>query len=129
MLKFKLSEVKPLVDHALAAQSHKPLSGGTPKPMLWIVKDAGVYLMSNGHPHLHDPAKPDEPDSSLVAYADGHDPRKGNTWDADCEECGGDDFGEELCDAAEVKRAIDEGRRFLKVAITPRQFKVTYSMR
>ena len=54
VLTFTTAEVKPLVDQALAATEHRPSytqQGIAPADIpaaLWLVKDQGVYLMSNG---------------------------------------------------------------------------------
>ncbi len=127
MLRFNMSEVKPLLEHTEQSTSHIALIEGVqPKPMLWLIKDEGVYLMSNGEPNLPDPSQSENPDRSLVAYAIGHDPRKENTWQVDRRECGGTDFGIELCDATDVRKALDSGHKFLNVDVS--KLTVSYSM-
>lgn len=100
---FQPEAVLRLVEHALGTPQHFPadhdledgsiyhggsvirLASGKPDyraidlgivaPALMLIKDQGVYLMSNGLPILRDPDFPDDPDASLVVYADGCDPR------------------------------------------------------
>lgn len=61
-------------------------------PGLWLVHDQGVYLMSNGIPHLEDPEKPE---GSKVVQAEGCDPKKDEDWwETSRELVGGDDFVE-----------------------------------
>ena len=73
-LLFPLADIQPLAEHAFAATEHRPsfrdtLEGTSPTAALWFVGDEGFYLMSNGIPHLPNPANPDWP---LVAYAEGY---------------------------------------------------------
>src|SRR6266542_2229754 len=51
-LVFDLVALRPIVEHALSASEHAPAFGQTPPiaPALWLVKDDGIYLMSNGRP-------------------------------------------------------------------------------
>ncbi len=95
-LLFALAEIARLAEHAIAATGHKPsfrdtLDGTTPKPALWFVGDEGLYLMSNGLPHLPNPANSDWP---LVSYADGY--RTSVDKHAVDHIIGGDDFCEVL---------------------------------
>lgn len=88
MFTFQIKDVLPLLDHTEAAKKHRPLYGGddTAVPGLWLVHDAGVYLMSNGDPGLmKDPSDPKS--MHQVVYAMGFGPE---TY------LGGDDFGELL---------------------------------
>lgn len=71
---FCLAEVQQLAQHAVAATEHKQsfseaLDETAPIPALWLVCDDGLYLASNGWPHLPNPANPQ---ASLVAYAHGY---------------------------------------------------------
>jgi len=80
--KFKTSQVKGIVQHALAGA----------EPALLFVHDNGVYLMSNG-----ERTKSETDSGQFVAYAKGCDPKT----DADFYEesrflVGGDDFGETI---------------------------------
>ena len=53
-IEFPATEVKALINHALAADNYRSMN--TTKqaagPRLWLVGDHGVYLMSNGSPVL-----------------------------------------------------------------------------
>lgn len=132
MLKFNMAEVKPLLEHTELAAKHKPCYGNpdTNKPGLLLVKDEGVYLISNGKPAQPNPAYTADPDNTatqlLVCYAEGHDPHKGDTWDADRQECGGDDFVE-FIDAATVRKAMDEGNATMFVRFSAKRFIVFFS--
>ena len=104
-LKFSQSDVQRIVSHAAAAPSHdmgwnastNDNDAGTPAMIL--VKDEGIYLMSNGTPNAMSGEN-----SRFVAYAKGYDPHKGDVWDKARAAVGGDDFGEWL---VLDKRTID----------------------
>jgi hypothetical protein len=51
---FNIAQVRPLLDHSLRARRHRSLYGykHTARPGLFLVRDLGVYLMSNGNPGL-----------------------------------------------------------------------------
>lgn len=99
---FPGSNVLELLAHAKAAPSH---SAGysqlpDPGPGLLLVKDAGIYLMSNGRPGL--PVEEGKPGEKVV-YAQGFEPAKtiedrGGDWDKQYRKiqaaAGGDDFVE-----------------------------------
>ena len=96
---FKIKECLPLLVHSEKATAHRSLYGdqSTSVPGLWLVKDEGVYLMSNGQPGLHvDPE--DDKSKHMVIYAEGHGP---DTW------LGGDDFVD-LIDAAALRKLFRE---------------------
>jgi hypothetical protein len=55
VLKFDISTVWRLVDHARNAPTSLPWYGKSrPKRALWLVGDSGIYLMSNGSPAMDD---------------------------------------------------------------------------
>ena len=67
-LHFNAKEVQKILDHAKNAPETATLYGEETGVGLWLVGDQGVYLMSNGKPHL--PKDENNPDrSSFVAYA------------------------------------------------------------
>ena len=86
-LVFKLKDLQPLITHTLKAPKHSMgyMSQLKPGPALFLVKDEGIYLMSNGQPGLM--AKGGK-NHQQVVYAAGHTPADG--W------LGGDDFAETL---------------------------------
>ncbi|MEU4418667.1 DUF3085 domain-containing protein [Nocardia salmonicida] len=93
-LRFPLSQVSTITEHAMAATEHSWPTWDDDKPnpvppaLVWA-KDQGTYLLSNGVPRLlADPAKPDG--SSQVVYALGYDSYFNFTDTA----VGGDDFAE-----------------------------------
>ena len=65
-------------------------------PALWIVKDDGIYIVSNGMPKMpgEDPAHPSR---MFVVYARGFDPDTDpDVHGAACAAAGGDDFAEPI---------------------------------
>ncbi|WP_378741424.1 hypothetical protein [Nocardia brasiliensis] len=69
---FRLSEVAPIVEHAMSASEHTkypdPNDDSPAVPSLIWVKDDGTYLLSNGRPRLlADPTQPEG--MAQVAYA------------------------------------------------------------
>ncbi len=88
-LRFNVADLKPLVEHALAAKEWSKQwtedDSAKAEPALILVKDEGAYLMSNGLPIL--PRTPgDLSKGSLVIYALGYSPEDGHI--------GGDDWAE-----------------------------------
>jgi hypothetical protein len=82
---------------------------------LHLVKDSGVYLMSNGTPRLLAPGKKD---SSQVVYAQGHSPA--DEW------IGGDDF----CDFLSLdtfEDIIAKGGKMIVITVTERTVTIRYS--
>ena len=119
-LTFCADDVRKMLEHARACNSHKPTMGqqfdalgdkafdmkyddiveAMPDvgPGLWLVKDSGIYLMSNGNPgQPEDPAKPEG--KLLVAYAEGYEAGSPDEWERSRAAVGGDDFSEALMDA------------------------------
>jgi len=111
--RFKTSELKPLIEHAMAAAEFDmgyenmtdeecaaaglpPITNRTPRgPALLFVHDQGVYLMSNGEPRL----LTEDGNTNRVIYAEGCDPNVGefDDWYGMSRELvGGDDFVEIL---------------------------------
>lgn len=117
VIQFNLDEVRKQFDHAKQCTTFRPTFGeqhkafgddcmsmdydkleaemnekGMLKPALWLVKDNGVYIMSNGHPD--DPNYKERPD---VAYARGINPNTdGDVYDEARDAMGGDDCCELL---------------------------------
>ncbi len=78
-LRFTLTEVLELADHAMAAPAHTdPVDDEPAGPALLLVADDGVYLLSNGHPQV--PPASGQPATSGVraVFADGL--RAGTDW-------------------------------------------------
>jgi hypothetical protein len=95
-LLFDGDEVRELFEHARGCNNYRKPYGEEFGPALWLVHDQGVYLMSAGIPHLE---RPDNPEASKVAYADGCDPTKqefDDWWHHSRELVGGDDFVEPI---------------------------------
>jgi len=79
VLRFEKSMIWRLVDHARNSPEHLQYYGEDTGPALWLVGDAGIYLMSNGSPRLGDDGLLIEPGKensrkSLRVCADGCDP-------------------------------------------------------
>jgi hypothetical protein len=107
-LRFPIEGVRKLMDHALAAPSHFHVFGYPKKtrPGLVVVKDDGIYLMSNGKPRLMQ-----SKGHNVVVYADGFDPTTcdpGSVWDAACSAAGGDDFAEQIALDEKLIKALHE---------------------
>lgn len=89
-LTFKNSRVRRCVEHASNSKSFRnAYEQKATGPSLWLVKDDGIYVMSNGFP------ADAEGERNYVVYAEGFDPRSNpNVWE-DCRDAvGGDDFCE-----------------------------------
>ena len=73
-LKFNAKKVEKLVQHALAAVQHTRSYGqnNDPAPALHLVMD-GMYLISNGEPHLPGSAC-GQSALNAVVYAEGYEP-------------------------------------------------------
>jgi hypothetical protein len=100
-LRFNVDEVRRLVAHARAAPAHAEYFGEQLGPRLMLVKDEGIYLMSNGQPRDMVDGLPDVlGNQSFVAYAKGFDPRppadRMDVWEKARATVGGDDFSEPL---------------------------------
>ena len=103
---FKVSEIKKIVEHALAAPQHRQSWHGDEKAAILFVHDQGVYCMSNGLPGLVG-----ENGKNFVAYAENCNPEvDADWWENSRRLVGGDDFAEvfnvnpswlENCDAAD----------------------------
>jgi hypothetical protein len=106
-LVFALKDLTPLIEHAIAAPAHKMGYGETkkPAPALFLVKDEGIYLMSNGQPGLMGKDKT----RNQVVYAAGHAPDDG--W------LGGDDFAETL-EIPFFLAALRQGSTEIRITLT-----------
>jgi len=93
VLKFNADEVRKLVAHS-KGKEHPTELYGSPlgmKEYLYLVHDSGVYLMSGAKETLPNVAKPS---ASIVAYAEGCNPKNEDCWENSSALVGGDDFGE-----------------------------------
>lgn len=139
-LKFPADIVRTLLAHAFAAPGHElsfeqraarygrkkmferqPGEERHGKPGLWLVKDDGIYLMSNGIPALL--IEDDKPDH-VCAYAKGYDPHvDGDVWTACRNAVGGDDFSEWF-DAQEIAGLMRPLHRFLIIEASDTAFRL-----
>ena len=131
-LKFNQADVLRCMEHALAAPEHNQsfvenMDNITPKAALWLVKDDGIYVMSNGKPQdkvkRMSPNGKHEIDGCFVAYANGYDPTKGEVWDKCRAAVGGDDFVENLELSDGIIEALRSGDD-LVVDITSKHIKI-----
>ncbi|WP_338821708.1 DUF3085 domain-containing protein [Bradyrhizobium septentrionale] len=112
---FKAADVLRVVEHTLAAPKQcAAFTGPVTEPSILLVHDEGVYLMSNGEPR--DIA---EGERSYVAHALGCNPKIDSDWyDTSRDLVGGDDFGEALPWAAEIKQQIEQGAQEIIITLT-----------
>jgi hypothetical protein len=108
-LRFPIAGVRKLMDHALASPSHMRFFGypGRPRPSLALVKDDGIYLMSNGNPRLMASKR-----RNFIVCADRFDPTKRDrtsVWDDARAAVGGDDFAEQIALNNQLIEALREG--------------------
>ena len=132
-LVFNAKDVKRVVEHSLAApeQGKKVVSiegpniryGLPEEPAVLLVHDDGVYLMSNGQPRDIVPGDRGKAGGrSFCAYARGcHPERDPGCWETSCALVGGDDFGETLPWARDIKELIDAGARHIVIEISASQ--------
>ena len=113
--------VLELLSHAKAAPKHISPYGLTPNPGpgLMLVKDDGIYLMSNGEPHL-----PGTDILNRVVYARGYEALPGTAsmeermarYDKVRDAVGGDDFAEFLPAKSLARLAVD-GRLEIELTV------------
>jgi hypothetical protein len=127
---FSAKDVRRVVEHSLAAPEQGQmvigikrgeLQYGLPEaPSVLLVHDDGVYLMSNGKPR--DLVSGDDGKGggrSFCAYAKGCDPsRDAECWDTSRMLVGGDDFGETLPWAEQIKAKLDAGAKQIVISVT-----------
>lgn len=103
---FRLDGKHPADDHFANSSEIDPRS--IPRGLL-LVKDQGVYLMSNG--------KREEGEKPEVVYAEGLNPAVAefdDWWDSASDICGGDDFVEAL----PLSSLPTDGQQFSKLVVT-----------
>jgi hypothetical protein len=115
---FKADEVRRICEHSLAnkqsdymadfdAKTGKAITAQPDAPAILLVKDEGIYLMSNGKPR--DLVSGDqESGRSFCAFAKGFHPDDEDCWDR-THEISGDDFGETLPWAKMILDDLDAG--------------------
>lgn len=131
VLRFDKATVWRLVDHAQNSVEHlKSFRQRKAKPAIWLVADAGIYLMSNGKPallHTGFLAKDDEvaEELRLVAHADGCGPFDDvDDWSPlQVAMSGGDDFLEALR-LRDVRMALDACDRQIVIVSSDSYYKI-----
>lgn len=110
-LVFAKDDVMRVVKHSVEAKQHARGYGhkGAARPQIILVKDDGIYLMSNGKPW--DELPDSDPQRAFCAYARGFDPKDDheNLWGKTYAAVGGDDFAEYLDLSPEMTAAILAG--------------------
>jgi hypothetical protein len=139
-LVFDAAELLRVVDHSIANTQSRFLSDwdekkneaiySVPKaPAVLLVKDQGIYIMSNGDPgDLLDPSKAgDQYAQRYVVYAKGCNPKTDgdDVWDRCRRLVGGDDFGETLQWAEKIKEYITRGAKQIIINFGARQISLT----
>ena len=109
---FNANDVRRVVDHSIKAAKQCSYPNWSTAPVVVLVHDEGVYLMSNGSPA--DPLDPAHASGKywkrFVTYAKGCDPIKDKNWyDTAHDLVGGDDFAEYLPWAHQIKELLDKG--------------------
>jgi hypothetical protein len=132
ILIFEKSTVWRLVDHARNAPKHLSSYGVKSKAGLWLVGDAGIYLMSNGSPpQLSDGSIKSSAAARsmprLTAYAEGCGPTDevDDWWPIHNAIEGGDDFVRTI-PLAEFVEALEQSDRKL-VIVASREHQRIYS--
>jgi hypothetical protein len=131
VLRFDKATVWRLVDHAQNSPDHlKSFRQRKAKPAIWLVADAGIYLMSNGKPALlHTGVLAGQDDVAgelrLVAHADGCGPFDDiDDWRPLQEAMsGGDDFVEALR-LRDVRIALDACDRQIVIVSSDRHYRI-----
>jgi hypothetical protein len=99
-LRFSLDDVRRVVEHARRAADQREFYGERLGPRVMLVKDEGIYLMSNGLPRDILNGGSDELGAhSFVAYADGYNPAGQDPGELHMKcraAVGGDDFSEPI---------------------------------
>ena len=126
-LEFDATAVLELLEHALNAPHHTSPYGLTqnPGPGLMLVKDAGIYLMSNREPRL-----PGTDTANKVVYARGYEDPDATASESEWSEqytkirdaVGGDDFAEFL-EASSFASLRPDG--LIEIELTSEQMVVT----
>lgn len=126
-LTFRKDDVMRVVQHMMAAPEHARGYGhkGEARPQIILVKDDGIYLMSNGRPwdELPDSA----PQRCFAAYAVGYDLNTPDLWEKTYHAVGGDDFAEYLDLSDSFIKAIQAGD-FTHLEITVSRSRISIAL-
>lgn len=124
-LVFAGADLLPLIEHSKQAKAHKaPYGVGEAKPGLYLVKDDGIYLMSNGEPGL---LVEYGKTRNRVVYAKGYEALSGDMdkrsaqYDKIRDAVGGDDFVE-LVPLSAVERVQAGGQ--VVIDLTPKSMRI-----
>lgn len=131
ILRFDKTTVWRLVDHAQNSPDHaKAMSSRRKGPAIWLVADAGIYLMSNGLPALLATGRLAQEGKAhmkqrLVAHADGCGPfDETNDWHPiQVAMSGGDDFCEPLS-IRDVRNALEEAKTQIVIVSNATHYRI-----
>jgi len=127
ILKFDVAMVWRLVDHARNAPEFASSidDEGGPSPALWLVGDAGIYLMSNGKPPILHDGKVVSMEKAgfqkrLCAYAEGCGPENevDEWWPVHMAIEGGDDFSRTL-PVDLIRSGLEKAKRSIVILASP----------
>jgi hypothetical protein len=139
-LVFNATDLLRVVDHSIANKQARFLSDWDEKkkeavysvpakPAVLLVKDSGIYMMSNGDPgDLVDPSKANEKFAQrYIVYAKGCNPKTDgdDVWEKCQRMVGGDDFGETIEWADAIKELITRGAKEIIVNFTTRKMSLS----
>ncbi len=120
VITFRAADLRRVVEHAMAStkfrRTYNDQFAGieeVTEPMLWLVGDRGVYLMSNGDPG----DKTGVGDSLYVVFAEKISPKDEGWYDTKRLVFGGDDFVESLPWCETIKAMIDAGQEYIRMKI------------
>jgi hypothetical protein len=110
--------IRSMYEHSRTAPGREHpygIGAGEATPGLWLVKDAGIYLMSNGAPRQ----KVDGQTGLLICYAESFDPSKRDRREVqdDAQRVSSDDFIEKVLEGPFIERALAEGATEIRITI------------
>lgn len=127
ILTFSMDELRPIINHARTSRNHRAayadIGEQSPGPGLMLVKDDGIYLMSNGMPgFMRTDIK-----AHRVCYARGYDPTKDDdVWERSRAAVGGDDFAQ-LFDLEAFENAERTLSKEVKVLVHEDRFELVWT--
>lgn len=117
---FDATKVLELVEHSKTGERQWAygIGKGTPKPGLFLVKDQGVYVLSNAK--LGKDQTPSN--TGMIAYANGYGANA--DWDKVRDAAGGDDFAENVEIGPAFQAALKSAQKFV-IYLTPKTIRLS----